>query len=101
MRRGAFCHCFGQEPAQERTIHLDHVRQVEIEHIADGLLHGRMVPPDVKNAVAAQEVEIWRVIHIIQIGAFGPGIDFVETDYALGRDQGPVQMAFVQLVVLA
>ena len=65
MRWGTFCDRFREEAAQERAIHLHHIRQIEIQHIADHLFHRRMVPPDIKNAVAAEEVKIRRVIHVI------------------------------------
>ena len=60
MRRGSLRHRLGQQAAQKRAIHLDHVRQIEIEHVADRLFHRRMVPPDIENAVAAQEIKIRR-----------------------------------------
>src|SRR5437868_4789613 len=60
-----------------------------------------MVPADVENAVAAQKIEVRLVIHVVEIGALGPGIDLVETDDTLGCNQGPVQMPLVQVVVFA
>src|SRR5438477_5891236 len=60
-----------------------------------------MVPADVENAVAAQEIEIRNIVHVVEIGAFSPGIHLVETDDTLGCNQGPVQMPLVQVVVLA
>src|SRR5205823_995798 len=59
------------------------------------------IAADIENAVAAQEIEIGLVIHVVEIRALGPGIDFVEPDDALGLDQGPVQVLLVQAVVLA
>ena len=60
-----------------------------------------MIPADVVNTVAAQEIEILRVIHVVEISAFRSGIDLVETDHALRRDQGAIEVALVQVVVLA
>src|SRR4029077_18215815 len=60
-----------------------------------------MVPADVENAVAAQKIEVRLVIHIVEIGALSPGIDLVETDDTLRRDQGTVQMPLVQFVIFA
>src|SRR5205807_282251 len=87
--------------AQERAIHLHHVRQIEIEHIADRLFHDGMIAPDVENAEAAQEVEIRRVIHVVEIRALGPRIDLVETDHPLHGDERAVKVALVQLVVFS
>src|SRR4051794_40906386 len=59
-----------------------------------------MVAADVENAVAAQEIEVGGIIHVIEIGALRPGIDLVETNHPLRRNQGPIQVALVELVVL-
>src|SRR6266566_9588699 len=60
-----------------------------------------MVPADIENRVATQEIEIWLIIHIVEIGAFGPGIHLVETDDTLGCNQGAVQVPLVQFVIFA
>ena len=60
-----------------------------------------MIAADVENAVAAQEIQIRRVIHVVEIRALGSRIDLVETDDALCRHQRPVQMTLMQLVILA
>ena len=101
MRRRAFRERLGQQPAEERAIHLHHVRQIEIEHVADRLLHRGMVAADIENAVAAQEIEVGVLIHVVEISALRPGIDLVETDDALGRDQRAIEVPLVQLVVFA
>jgi hypothetical protein len=101
VRRRAFRDRFGEQSAQKRTVHLHHVRKIEIEHVANGLLHDRMIAADVKDAVAAQEIQIRLVIHIVEIRALRPGVDLVETDDALGRDERAVNVPFVQLVVFA
>ena len=59
-----------------------------------------MIAADVENAVAAQEIQIRLVIHVVEIRALGSGIDFVETDHALRRHERAVQMPLVQFVVL-
>src|SRR5437763_9969206 len=60
-----------------------------------------MVAPNVENAVAAQKIEIGGVIHVVEIRALSAGVDFVETDDALGLNQRPVQMLLVEFVILA
>src|ERR1700719_1580580 len=66
MRWRPFYDRLREQTAQERAVHLHHVRKIEIEHIADCLFHYRMVPPNVENAVAAQEIEIRLVIHVVE-----------------------------------
>src|ERR1700682_6228990 len=83
MRWCSFRDRFGEQTTQERAIHLHHVRKIEIEHVADRLLHGRMIATDVENAVAAQKIEIRLVIHVVEVSALGARIDLVEPNNAL------------------
>src|SRR5437762_7596161 len=101
MRRCALRDSLGQESAQERAIHLHHVRQIEIENVADRFLHHGMVPANVENRITAKEIQVGVVIHIVEIGAFSPSVDLVETNDTLGRDQGAVDMSMMQLVIFA
>src|SRR5262249_35843412 len=101
MRRRPLHKCFGQQAAQKRTVHLHHVWKIQIEHVADRLLHQRMIPTDVENAIAAQKIEIRLVIHIVEIRALGPRIDFVETDDALRCHKGAVYVPLMQFIILA
>src|SRR5438477_6256417 len=101
MWRRALGDGFGQEPAQERAVHLHHVGQIEIKNVADRFLHYRMVAANVENGIAAEEIEVGVIIHVVEISAFSPGIDLVETNDALGRDQGAIDMSMMQLVIFA
>ena len=60
-----------------------------------------MVPTDIENAVAAQEIEIGGVIHVVEVGALGPRIDLVEPDHALRGDERAIEMLLMQLVIFA
>src|SRR5437762_1490054 len=60
-----------------------------------------MIPPNIENAVAAQKIEIRLVIHVVEIRALSPSIDFVETDNALRGNKRAIQMPLVQLVIFA
>ena len=101
MRWRPFRDRFREQSAQERAIHLHHVRKIEIEHVTNGLLHHRMISPDVENAVAAQKIEIRGVIHVVEVSALRPRIDFVETDDTLSGDERAIDVPLVQLVILA
>ena len=92
---------FGKETAEQGKIHLHHVRQIEIEHVADCFFKGRMISANVENAVTAKEIKVGIPFAIIKIGAFGPRINFIKTDGSLNRYQGSVDVTFVQVVVLA
>src|SRR5690349_6009934 len=60
-----------------------------------------MISADVKNAVAAQEIQIRLVVHVVEVGALGARIDFVETNHPLRRYESAVYVALVQVVVFA
>src|SRR4030095_5762118 len=90
-----------QQAAQKRTVHLHHVWKVQIEHVADRLLHYRVISTNVENAVAAQKIQIRLVIHIVEIRALGSRIDFVETDDALRCHERAVNVPLVQFIVFA
>src|SRR5512140_1748730 len=90
-----------QQAAEERTVYLHHVWKIQIEYVADRLLHQWMISTNVENAVAAQKIQIRLVIHVVQICALGARIDFVETDDALRCNQCAVYVPLVQFVVLA
>src|SRR5206468_11764148 len=70
-----------------------------IKNVADRFLHYRMVAADVENGIAAEEIEVGVIIHVVEVSAFSPGIDLVETNDALGRDQGAIEVTMMQLVI--
>ena len=91
----AFNYGFGKESAEKRAIHLDHVGQIELEDVANRFFHHRMIAADVENGIAAEEIEVGIVIHVVEISAFRPGIDLVETNDPLGRDQRAIDMTMM------
>ena len=100
MRRRPFDKRFSQQSTQKRAIHLHHIWQIKIEHIADRLFHHRMITPNIENAVTAQKIEIRLVIHVVEVRALCPRIDFVEPDHALRGHERAVHMPFMQLIIL-
>src|SRR6476620_7860584 len=101
MRWHPFHKGLSQQAAQKRTVHLHHVWTIQIEYVADRLFHQRVIATDVENTVAAQKIQIRLVIHVVEIRALGPGIDFVETDDALRCHERTVYVPLVQFVVFA
>src|SRR3954463_12412182 len=101
MRRHPLHKRFSQQAAQKRTVHLHHVRKIEIEHVAYSLFHQRVISTNVENAITTQKVQIWLIIHIEEICALGTGIDFVETDDALRCHERAVYVPLVQLIIFA
>src|SRR5437762_12021878 len=101
MRRRPFHQGFSQQAAYKGTVHLHHVWKIQIEHVADRLFHHRVISTDVENAVAAQKIQIRLVVHIEEIRALSPRIDFVETDDALRCHKRAVYVPLVQFVVFA
>ena len=90
-----------EQSAQQRAIHLNHVRQVQIERVAQRLLHRRMVTADVKHAVTAQKIEISVSVEIVKIGALRIRVNFVKTDHPLHLHKRAVDVALVQIVIFA
>src|SRR5260370_14964446 len=90
-----------EQPTQQRAVHLHHVWKVEIEDIADRLLYYRMVASNIENAIAAQEIEIRLIIHVVEVSSLRPHIELVEPDHALLRNHGAVQVPLAQFVILA
>jgi len=90
----------GEDAAEEGAIHLDHVGEVEIEDVAEGLLNGGMIATDIEDAVAAEEIEVFEAVEVVQVSAAGVGVDFVEADGALDGDEGGVDVPLVQVVIL-
>ena len=60
-----------------------------------------MKTADVEDRVAAQEIEVIPIIHVVEVSPFRPRIDLVETDDALSSNQRSVEVPLMQLVVLA
>src|SRR5437667_5333289 len=101
MRRRSFHKGLSQQAAQKRTVHLHHVWKIQIEHVANRLFHQWVISADVENAVAAQKIQIRLVIHVEEIRALGPRINFVETDDALCCHERSVYVPLVPFVVFA
>ena len=80
---------------------MNHVGEVEFEDVSDGFLYSGVVAADVKDAVAAKEVEVILAVEVVEVGALGAGVDLVETDGALDFDEGTVDVLVVQVVILA
>ena len=83
MRREFLQEGLGEQAAEQRAIHLHHIRQVHFEHIGDGPLDGGVVAADIVDAVAAEEIEVIAFVEIVKIRALGACVDVVESDDAL------------------
>ncbi len=101
MRRRFFQQRLGEQPAEDRAIHLHHVWQIHVEHVADGVLHGGMVAADVEDAVAAEEVEVVVAVAVEEVGALRASVDLIESNDPLHFDQRRIQVPLVQRVVFA
>ena len=100
MRRTTFDQRLGQQTRQERAIHLHHVRQIQIEHVADHLRDLRMIAADRVHAEPAQHVEVAVAFLVPEILALGFRVHPVEPDGAKHLHQRRVDVLLVQLVVL-
>ena len=92
---------FGEKAGEDGTVHLDHIGEIEFEDVLDSFLDGGMVTTEIKDAVAAEEIEVVLAVEVVEVGAFGAGVDFVEADGALNFDQSTIDVLVVQIVVLS
>ena len=90
----------GQHAAEQRAVHLNHVGEVEVENLAQGLFYRRMVAADVEDAVAAEEIEVLLAVEVVKVGAVGVCVDLVEADGALDGDEGGIDVPLVQVIIL-
>ncbi len=60
-----------------------------------------MVATDVENRVAAQEIEVIPIIHVVEISPLRPGINAIEPDHALRRHQCAIQVPLMQIIIFA
>ena len=101
VRRQFFQQRLGEQAAEQRAIHLHHVRQVHLQHVAHSLLHGGMVAPDIEDAVAAEKIEVVVPVEVVEVAAARLRIDVIKADDALHRDQRGIQVLLVELIVFA
>jgi methyl coenzyme M reductase subunit C len=101
MRRQFFQQRLREQSAEQRAIHLHHVRQIHLQHITDGLLHRGVVAPDIEDAVAAEKIEIVVPVEIDEVAPVRMRIHLVEPDDPLDGDQRGIQVLLVELVVFA
>ena len=101
LLREALHQLLGEQAAHQRGIELHHVGQVQFEDIADRLLDHGVVAANVEDAEAGEEIEVVLPVHVVEVRALSAGVDDVKTDGALDLDQRAIEMAVVELVVLA
>jgi len=96
-----FDESFGEEAGENGAVHLNHIREVEIQDIPNSFLYRGMIAADVENAVAAEEVEVVLTVEIVQVGTFCAGIDFIKANRSLNFDERTIDVLVVEVVVLA
>ena len=92
---------FREQSRKQRAIHLHHIGQIEVEHVADRLFDRGMVAPDIEDAVAGEKIEVIAAIAIVEVRPFGACIDLVEADDALHLHKRGVEMPLVERIVFA
>ena len=90
-----------QETRQESAVHLDHVREVEIDGLVERSLESRMAAPECVDAEPREEVEIPVPFGVEQVRPLASDVEAIESDRLEHPGQLVVQVLVVQLVVLA
>src|ERR1700722_17817554 len=91
----------GQQARKQRAVHLDHVRQVEVQCLMQRGLDRRVTAAEGVHAEAGQEVEIPLAGIVVEITALGPDVVPVESDSPERPGKLRVHVALVQGEVLA
>jgi hypothetical protein len=60
-----------------------------------------VIPADIEDAVATEEVEVVLAVEITEVCTFCAGIDFIETDRSLNFDERTIHVLVMEVVVLA
>ena len=54
-----------------------------------------MITAEIKDTVAAEEIEVVLAVEVVEVGAFGAGVDFIEADGALNFDECTIDVLVV------
>jgi hypothetical protein len=100
MRGGSLHQRLGKQTAEQRTIHLDHVRHVHGQKIGHGLFDDGMVSSNIHSPISAQTIEISLPLTVIKKRTFSTCINFVEPNGSQHLDQGAVHIPIMEVVVL-
>ena len=92
---------FGEETRQERAVHLDHVREVQIDGLVQRGLEGRMATPERIDTESREEVEIPLPLCVEKVRPLAADVEPVEPDRLEDPGQLVVQVLVVQLVAFA
>jgi hypothetical protein len=92
---------FGEKAGEDGAVHLNHIGEIEFEDVLNRFLNGGMVATEIKDAVAAEEIEVVFAVEVVEVGAFGAGVDFIEADGALNFDQSTIDVLVVEIIVLS
>ena len=70
----------GEEAGEQRDVHLDEARPLQLEGFLERAPHRGVVAAEIEGAVAGEQVEIALAVRVPQIRAFAPHPDLVEAD---------------------
>ena len=87
---------FGQQARQHRHVHLHEIRKVAVQNAGQRLAQGRVIAADREHAEAAQQIEIFLVLPVIEILPLAAAEADVEADRLQDADELFVQIAAVQ-----
>ena len=102
MPRGAALdELLGEEAGQQRAVHLDHVGQVRVDRLAQGVLDDRVAASEGEDPKAAQEVEVPRARLVVEVATLAALVEAVHAEGLEDLGELGVDVFGVQLEVLA
>src|ERR1700722_6793911 len=90
-----------EKTRQKCAVHLDHVRQVEIDRLMERLLERGVTPPECVDTESRKEVEIALALGVEQVAALPAHVEAIEPDRFEHAPQLVVQVLLMQCIVLA
>ena len=91
----------GEDSGEQRAVHLDHVRQVEVDRLVQRLLDRRVRAAERVDAEAGEQVEVFGPICVVEVAALAAHVEAVEADRLQHLRHQRVHVGAVKLEVLA
>ena len=101
LRAAARAEGLGEEPWEQGRVHLDHVRQVEVDRLVQRRLDGGVRAAEREHPEAAQQVEVPLAVVVVEPWALAAHVGAVEAQGPKDPRQLGVEVRLVQRELLA
>ena len=91
----------GEQSGQQRRVELNQVRKVHVERLVQSLFYDRMPASEREDTETRQEVEIALSIPVVQVRAFSPHVEAIETEGLQHLHELGIEILTVEAEILA